>query len=160
MSCEALLCLLLVRNRRSSDAHFHVGASEAKRSEAVLTQFVLHALILLDTFCMLRSFSILKRASRSHAKTGCCLTQDSRKHKRRERVQVRGSPERRMQVRVGGTGRGLDNDAGFVVVVPSPWLPPGPAHNRISLEIGSNHDPAATHPTFRFPCFGKDLHSS
>ena len=31
-------------------SHFHVGASEAKRSEAVLTQLVLHALILLDTF--------------------------------------------------------------------------------------------------------------
>ena len=50
-------------------------------------------------------------------------------------VRVRGLPERRMQVPVCGTGRGLDNDAGFVVVVlvPSPWPPPGPANNRISL---------------------------
>ena len=44
-----------------------------------------------------------------------------------------------MQVPVCGTDRGLDNDAGFVVVdlvllvVPSPWPPPGDAHNRISL---------------------------
>ena len=54
---------------------------------------------------------------------------------------MRGLPERRMEVPVCGTGRGLD-DAGFVVVlvvlvvlvvVPSPWPPPGPAHNRISL---------------------------
>ena len=72
-----------------------------------------------------------------------------------------------MQVPVCGTGWGLENNAGFVVlvlvvvvVVPSPCLAPGPAHNRISLQIGSDHDPAATHPTFRFPCFGKDLHSS
>ena len=53
------------------------------------------------------------------------------------KIRVRGLPERRMQVPVCGTGRGLDNDAGFVVlvvlVVPSPWPPPGPAHNRISL---------------------------
>ena len=54
-------------------------------------------------------------------------------------VRVKGLPERRMQVPVCGTGRGLDNDAGFVVVVlvvvvvPSPCLPTGPAHNRISL---------------------------
>ena len=51
---------------------------------------------------------------------------------------MRGLPERRMEVPVCGTGRGLDNDAGFVVVVvllvvPSPWPPPGPAYNRISL---------------------------
>ena len=32
-------------------------------------------------------------------------------------VRVRGFPERRMQVPVCGTGRGLDNDAGFVVLV-------------------------------------------
>ena len=81
-------------------------------------------------------------------------------------VRVRGLPERRMQVPVCGTGRGLDID-GFVVVllllvvvVLSPWPPPGPGHNKISLQIGSSHDPAATHPTFRVPFFGKDLHSS
>ena len=32
-------------------------------------------------------------------------------------IRVRGVPERRMQVLVCGTGRGLDNDAGFVVLV-------------------------------------------
>ena len=32
-------------------------------------------------------------------------------------IRVRGLPERRMQVPVCGTGRGLDNDAGFVVLV-------------------------------------------
>ena len=57
-----------------------------------------------------------------------------------------------MQGPVFGTGRGLDNDAALVVVVvvlvvPSAWPPPGPAHNWISLQIGSNHAPAATHPT-------------
>ena len=54
-------------------------------------------------------------------------------------IRVRGLPERRMEVPVCGTGRGLDNNAGFVVVVvlvvvvvPSPWPPPGPAHKKIS----------------------------
>ena len=32
-------------------------------------------------------------------------------------IRVRGFPERRMQVPVCGTGRGLDSDARFVVVV-------------------------------------------
>ena len=50
-------------------------------------------------------------------------------------IRVRGLPERRMQVPVCGTGRGLDNDAGFVVLVlvPSPWPHPGPAVKKISL---------------------------
>ena len=57
MNCQALLWLLLMRNRCSSDYHFHVEASEAKRSEAVLIQLVLHALILLHTF--LHAFQFL-----------------------------------------------------------------------------------------------------
>ena len=32
-------------------------------------------------------------------------------------IRVRGLPERRMEVLVCGTGRGLDNDARFVVLV-------------------------------------------
>ena len=32
-------------------------------------------------------------------------------------LRVRGLPKRRLQVLVCGTGRGLDNDAGFAVVV-------------------------------------------
>ena len=66
-------------------------------------------------------------------------------------VKVKGLPGRRVQVRVCGAGRGLDRDAGFVLVADHH----DPAHERIYLLllINSNHSLVATRPTIRFPCF-------
>ena len=56
VGCFLYICVvsltefLEVPYRRSPNVHFHVGASEAKRSEAVLTDMCLLALILSGIF--------------------------------------------------------------------------------------------------------------